>query len=102
MRVSCDSSHFLNTVSYALTLQVISREGPISLKIWPRGDMGQEVGAMLSGTFHQFAGQPPAPLKPLWVDLTALTSTSHLEPDARSELAFSLCSINPPSHQSYK
>lgn len=57
---------------------------------------------MLSGTFHEFAGQPPAPLKPLWVDLSATTSVSHLEPDANSQLSFSLCSTLPPSHNSYK
>ncbi len=64
---------------YLLGVQkVISREGPISLKVWPSGDTGEEVGAMFSGTFHAYAGQPPAPLKPLWVDLRvrALSSLS--------------------------
>ena len=75
---------------------------PLSLKVWPTGEAGDRVGVMLTGTFHPFAGQPPAPLQALRVDLSASSRICRLEPDARSELEFLCCSTQPPSHPAYK
>ncbi len=52
--------------------KVFSPEVPLALKTWSVGGEGGEgVGVMLAGTFHPHAGQPPAPLQPLRVDLNA-------------------------------
>jgi hypothetical protein len=50
---------------------VFSPDAPLELRVWPRGEAGEGVGALLSGTFHPHAGAPPVPLQPLRVDLTA-------------------------------
>lgn len=70
--------------------------------MWPEGEAGERVGAMLSGTFHPHAGLPPAPLQPLRVNLSASSLTSYLEPDANSEMSFVCCSTQPPGHAAYK
>mmetsp|Transcript_3650 Transcript_3650/g.9844 ORF Transcript_3650/g.9844 Transcript_3650/m.9844 type:complete len:1159 (+) Transcript_3650:140-3616(+) len=80
--------------------KVFSPEVPLSLKTWPAGEDG--IGVMLAGTFHPHAGQPPAPLQPLRVDLSATSLKSYLEPDANSELEFVCCSTQPPSHPAFK
>jgi hypothetical protein len=82
-------------------MQVLSREGPVSLKIWPTGSNGERVGVMLSGTFHTHAGLPPAPLKPLRINLSATCVAARLEPDARGELGFTCCSTQPREHAAY-
>jgi len=51
--------------------KVFSPEVPLSLRTWPAGEGGESLGVMLAGTFHPYAGQPPAPLQPLRVDLSA-------------------------------
>jgi len=57
-----------HTSRLGLTHPVI-KQAPITLKTWPKGEAGDGVGVMLSGTFHPHAGQPPAPLQPLRVDV---------------------------------
>ncbi|KAJ9523120.1 hypothetical protein QJQ45_023889 [Haematococcus lacustris] len=81
--------------------KVFSPEQPISLKLWPTGAAGDSLGVMLSGTFHPYAGQPPAPLQPLRVDLSATSLTSCLEPDAQSELSFVCHSTQTSSAPAY-
>jgi len=85
------------------TSRVFSPEAPISLKLWPEGDKADSVGTLLSGTFHPYAGSPPAPLQQLQVDLSAASVPCRLEPDANSELSFTCCSTqDPETHAAYR
>lgn len=51
-----------------------------------------------AGTFHPFAGAPPAPLQSLRVELRAASVAARLEPDANEELAWGLESTLPEGH----
>ncbi|GLC49027.1 hypothetical protein PLESTB_000174500 [Pleodorina starrii] len=80
----------------------------IELRLWPTSTAGSGsgaadgVGALLSGTFHPFAGAPPTPLQPLRVDLAASSLGSRLEPDGMADLGWSVASIHQPSsHPSF-
>ncbi|KAG2422156.1 hypothetical protein HXX76_016235, partial [Chlamydomonas incerta] len=59
-------------------------------------------GALLSGTFHPYAGAPPTPLQPLRVDLGAQAQACRLEPDGQADLAWVVTSIQQPgSHGAF-
>jgi hypothetical protein len=75
----------------------------VTLQIWPEGEQAESVGTLFTGTFHPYAGNPPTPLQPLRVDLSATVISSRLEPDDRSDLTFTCLSTNPAStHASYR
>ncbi|KAG1668832.1 hypothetical protein FOA52_004926 [Chlamydomonas sp. UWO 241] len=84
------------------TQQVDSEPRPISLKLWPEGDDGQSVGALVSSTFHPYAGGPPQPLQPLRIDLSADAIRSRLEPDENTDLELTCTSIHDARHDSYR
>ncbi|KXZ45748.1 hypothetical protein GPECTOR_51g734 [Gonium pectorale] len=77
-------------------------EPKVQLRLWPKGPNGEQVGAMLSGTFHPHAGAPAAPLEPLRVELSAASLPCRLEPDGLEELKWRVTSIHQPaSHPSF-
>ncbi|MEW5318142.1 MAG: hypothetical protein WDW38_009388 [Sanguina aurantia] len=117
---------------------VFSPEGDVKLNLWPTGERGESVRALITGerggwhlaqrhwqgwaqprggtgtrlptssmfpyprnpagTFHPFAGAPPAPLQSLRVELRAASVAARLEPDANEELAWGLESTLPEGH----
>ncbi|KAG2495146.1 hypothetical protein HYH03_006754 [Edaphochlamys debaryana] len=85
------------------TQRVFSPENPaVQLRLWPKGDAGDKVGALMSGTFHPYAGAPPTPLQTLRVDLSGSSLPSRLEPDGHSDLSWTVTSIHQPaSHPSF-
>eukprot|EP00198_Chlamydomonas_reinhardtii_P001982 XP_001691318.1 flagellar associated protein [Chlamydomonas reinhardtii] len=84
------------------TQRVFSPESPLELRVWTAGENADRVGALLSGTFHPYAGAPPTPLQPLRVDLGAQAQACRLEPDGQTDLSWVVTSIQQPgSHAAF-